>query len=385
MSAFFKRPAFHLPDGVGFSGTALLVVLALSAGGAFALRADRAAGHGHHLKRSAVGTRRSRQRRGGGRRGALPAPRIHAKPARFTDLRWAYFTFSTTVRRARFECSLDGAPFRSCPNHILYGLIEGHRRLGGGARCRSEKTSNRRRKAKAKCPKAAVRRRGRGGTRRRRRPIPRRPKRQEVCRGKGPHKRTCSVAYVVGAGKPLALGTHVFRVRIKTLQGKASKPAVWRWTILTKAELEARRKREGKNRSGGEPTAPAGRGETAVPIVRSQTFSISGSPSGLLYPGGPPLTIPLKIFNPNPIPIVITSLTVSAASSPPGCSAEENLRIVQSNVSPTNPLRVGPGETVVLPAGSVTAPTIQFLDLPVNQDACKNATFPLLYTGSAQG
>lgn len=119
--------------------------------------------------------------------------------------------------------------------------------------------------------------------------------------------------------------------------------------------------------------------------MRAANFSISGLPEGALYPGGPALEIPLRIFNPNPVPITVTSLSVAVASSPPGCPAEENLRIVQSNVSPANPLRVGPGETVTLPTATVSAPTIQFLDLPVNQDACKNASFPLVYSGVAAG
>jgi hypothetical protein len=38
-----------------------------------------------------------------------------------------------------------------------------------------------------------------------------------------------------------------------------------------------------------------------------------------------------------------------------------------------------------LPAVGVAAPTIQLRDLPVNQDACQSASFPLSFSGSARG
>jgi len=321
----------------------------------------------------------------------LPKPLILAKPAKFTDLRWAYFTFSTKLHGARFECSLDGAPFRPCPNHVVYGLIEGHRKLGKVCkRAGRHGRSHRRPKRCGAKPRRARRHLARA----------RHPRHTMVCRQpRRRHQRRCVKAFIVGAGRPLRFGTHTFRVRVqgKGKRGKIGPPAVYTWTILTKAQLEARRREEarangrgqgggsGSGGGGGGPTGSAsqGGGENVVPIVRARNFLISGSPDGLLYPGGPALTIPLHIFNPNPQPIVVTSITVSVAGNPPGCSAEENLRLTQSNASTAQPLRVAPGETVVLPAQGVTAPTIQFLDLPVNQDACQNATFPLLYSGSA--
>ena len=43
------------------------------------------------------------------------------------------------------------------------------------------------------------------------------------------------------------------------------------------------------------------------------------------------------------------------------------------------------GGSFRLPAQGVTTPSIQLRDLPVNQDACKNARFALEFTGSARG
>jgi len=336
----------------GLSGAALIAPLALFSGAAVALSTA-------HPRQAAHG-----------RRTPPAKPLILAKPSRYTDLRWAYFTFTSKTKGVQYQCSLDGGPFRRCPDHIVYGLIEGQRRL-----------------AAATCPKAKAKLH-KGARRKRCKPLPKRnPKKkrrtQTVCRkGKG-KKRLCTVAYIVGAGRPLRLGNHVFRVRVRASSGTLSKPAIWRWTILTKAQLEARLKKTGSNGGGSGSSQPSGRGEGVVPIVRPQQFMIGGSPAGLLSPGGPPLAVPLHLFNPNPVPIVVTALVVSAEGGAPGCSPAENLRITQSNVSPSNPLRLGAGETVVLPTATASAPTIQFLDLPVNQDACKNATFALRYSGTA--
>ena len=38
--------------------------------------------------------------------------------------------------------------------------------------------------------------------------------------------------------------------------------------------------------------------------------------------------------------------------------------------------------SVTLPAQGATAPVVTMLDLPTNQDACKNATFALSYGGT---
>ena len=80
---------------------------------------------------------------------------------------------------------------------------------------------------------------------------------------------------------------------------------------------------------------------------------ISGQPEGTLFPGGPAFAIPLAIFNPNPIPIHVTSLTVTVARSPAGCSAEENLDIAQSNASAERAVSVPPDAAVTLPAQGV--------------------------------
>ncbi|HLI33156.1 MAG TPA: hypothetical protein VKU89_10530 [Solirubrobacteraceae bacterium] len=385
-------------DNVGITALATLCALALSAGGAFALGGDNGLA---------------------ARRQAPPAaPTIIDKPLRYTDLRWALFTFHAKQKDASFECSLDGSRFARCPNRVVYGLIEGRlatgsqrcTRASGGSAAGGRSGKARRRPSRCAGARRSGRRlrserrtRSKRGARRSVLACPQQPatrarraaKSGAAKRAGRARARRCTRAIILGAGRALAFGSHTFRLRAKLRGGRVSTPRSYTWTILTRAQLEAREHGaapSGRGSSGsGSTTSPGSGGgtevseggESSAPIVRARGFEISGSPAGRLFPGGPELQIPLAVFNPNPAPIRVVSLTVAVASSPPGCSAQENLKITQSDISPALPLRIAAGETVTLPAQGVSAPTIQFLNLPVNQDSCQNATFPLSYTGSA--
>jgi hypothetical protein len=150
----------------------------------------------------------------------------------------------------------------------------------------------------------------------------------------------------------LAVGRHKFSVRAVDRQGRHGTMAKVRWTVLA-----------------------------------AKDFSIAPDLSGLsaLYPGASPIALPLTVSNPNPAPILVTGLRVSVAADPPGCAGADNLALGQSSASSSSPLEVPAGGSVRLPARGVSAPTIQLRDLPVNQDACKNARFPLEFTGIARG
>lgn len=150
----------------------------------------------------------------------------------------------------------------------------------------------------------------------------------------------------------LAVGRHRFSVRAVDRQGRHSAPAKVRWTVLAAKDV-----------------------------------SIAPDLSGLsdLYPGAPPIALPLTVSNPNPAPILVTGLRVSVTTDPPGCAGADNLALGQSSASSSTPLEVPAGGSVRLPARGVSAPTIQLRDLPVNQDACRNARFPLEFTGIARG
>jgi len=149
----------------------------------------------------------------------------------------------------------------------------------------------------------------------------------------------------------LDTGRHGFAVRALDAAGNRSRATTFSWTI----------------------TRPANR-----------DFSISGNATALLYPGAPARPIALTLTNPNSVAIYVTSVQVAvSASTVAACSPASNLALTQSNASSAVPVRVPAGGSVTLPAQGVTAPTIRMVNLPVNQDACKNARFTLSYSGSA--
>ena len=150
----------------------------------------------------------------------------------------------------------------------------------------------------------------------------------------------------------LTTGSHSFSVRSASPRGKHSKTARFRWQVL-------------------EP----------------KDFSITPQLGGLgaLYPGAPAQALPLAITNPNPVPILVTSLQVRATADPPGCGSAENLVLSGSSASSASPIKVPANGTVNLPAPGASAPSIQLRDLPVSQDACQRAQFPLAFSGTARG
>jgi len=150
----------------------------------------------------------------------------------------------------------------------------------------------------------------------------------------------------------LAAGTHTFAVRGLDRRRRHGRAARFRWTLL-------------------EP----------------RDFSITPQLEGLgaLYPGASPVALPVTISNPNPAPIFVTGLRARATADPPGCASAENLVLYPADPSSPVPLRVPARGSVSLPAPGVAAPAIQLRDLPVNQDACQKARFPLAFSGEARG
>jgi hypothetical protein len=106
-----------------------------------------------------------------------------------------------------------------------------------------------------------------------------------------------------------------------------------------------------------------------------------GSGRALLpAPGAKPAPLALRLSNSSDVRRYVTRLTVAVRGSPARCRAAANLRIVQANASGRHPIRVPEGGSVILPAQGVSAPTIQLVNRPVNQDGCKGARFPLRFT-----
>lgn len=150
----------------------------------------------------------------------------------------------------------------------------------------------------------------------------------------------------------LAPGAHAFSVRAVSRAGLRGGSTRFRWKLL-------------------EP-----QGFSIVPL-RGDV--------GALYPGASPAAVPVRVENPNPVRIYVTGLRVGVGADAPGCPAAENLAFGDAGISAAAPLAVPAGGSVELPAAGPAAPTIQLRDLPVNQDACQNARFPLRFTGSARG
>lgn len=121
-------------------------------------------------------------------------------------------------------------------------------------------------------------------------------------------------------------------------------------------------------------------------VLEPKPFTVSPRPEavGPLYPGDPASPIPVVISNPNPVPITITSLKVSATGGAPGCAPGDNLELA-TPVLATGRLRIAAHGSVSLPTAKVAAPTIALRELPIPQDACKSANFSLAFSGSAGG
>jgi hypothetical protein len=122
---------------------------------------------------------------------------------------------------------------------------------------------------------------------------------------------------------------------------------------------------------GGAGTAQAG--DSADPLVVNQT----STPTGLV-PGGPAATLEGNFDNPNAsgvfvnqVTATISAVTPGADGSKPPCTAGDFDLVGPATVSDEVPPGVG--------VGSWTGITLQLLNLPHNQDNCKNATVSISY------
>jgi len=132
-------------------------------------------------------------------------------------------------------------------------------------------------------------------------------------------------------------------------------------------------------------TPPPSKMEAKHPAPEPQEFSIAAleAPEDL-YPGLPPRPIPVRISNPNSVAIEVTALRAAIEGAPADCAAD-NFQLQPSSASPAEPVSVPPESSVDLPTATIAAPTIEMLDLPVEQDACRGAEIPLVFSGEAQG
>jgi len=112
-----------------------------------------------------------------------------------------------------------------------------------------------------------------------------------------------------------------------------------------------------------------------------KVFVISGNVDGL-FPGGS-ATLPLRIRNPLTTSIRVDTLTLIAGAANPGC-APANLAAGPSLAPLNNLYTITLSPALVIPTGkTVDGPQLPITLRPSAPDACQNATFPLVYGGTA--
>jgi hypothetical protein len=182
--------------------------------------------------------------------------------------------------------------------------------------------------------------------------------------------------------KGLKPGPHVFSLAAK--KGRLlSERVKWHWKIV------------GDGRPGGGPTTPSST-PTSTPSTNPQTgtpvdgsFRITGNVEGLLAPG---VMRPVNVSFTNPwdfritvsaLQITVRDTTFSGGAVNPWCRGSANLLVIRPlGAQPQIP----PHRTRSLAQLGVPQsqwPVVYMPNLPTNQDACKNTTFSLRYSGTA--
>jgi hypothetical protein len=178
-------------------------------------------------------------------------------------------------------------------------------------------------------------------------PGPGKPRRRFQCRYDGGDWFACGSPYRLETVPP---GNHVLSVRASSRSGAQGPAASYAWRQID-------------------------------PLPISIAVRDAGE---ALYPGFPPQPLDVTVTNPNDVPVEVVRLTAGLASAPPSCPAE-NFRLTPSTASLDSPLPVPAGGSVRLPSGAVSAPSIEMLNLPVNQDACGDAELDLVFEAEARG
>lgn len=119
-------------------------------------------------------------------------------------------------------------------------------------------------------------------------------------------------------------------------------------------------------------------------IVLQGGFPVSGRVEQRFFPGAT-RSLNLVIGNPYNFPIRVTAvaITVDATTGQPGCDGPTNLSVTQGLAVPVDVPRNSTHSLLELGVDADDWPRLTMPNLPVNQDACKNATFSLAFTGQA--
>jgi hypothetical protein len=150
----------------------------------------------------------------------------------------------------------------------------------------------------------------------------------------------------------LDTGLHSFAVRALNRRNESGKAAAYRWTQLEPMDF------------------------TIDPLFGALPE---------LMPGDPAQQLPVRISNPNPAAIEVTSLTVSVIPDRPDCAADPNFAVTPSGLTSETPLEVPAGGSATLPTSTTGAPTLALRDLPTDQNSCQGASLHLVFSGEARG
>ncbi|HVY11915.1 MAG TPA: hypothetical protein VHB18_17390 [Mycobacteriales bacterium] len=138
----------------------------------------------------------------------------------------------------------------------------------------------------------------------------------------------------------------------------------------------------GQPSGGGGSGSATASGQSTSPVgaqSRPVSIQVSGSQRGGLAPG---VTSPVvvRVSNTGDKPARVTSARVLVGDASASCTAAESIRATKYNASALGAERydVAPGQSIKIPLA------ISMLDLPSNQNACKNARFPLTFQATAQ-
>jgi hypothetical protein len=290
----------------------------------------------------------------------MPTPSITAKPAKRTWRTSARFAYTDRWHRVSFQCSLDRSRFSSCARATRYPgpLPPGRhtfrvRALGSYPGREHSRTMSYTWVVDLQPPAPHIAGHPTEETSSSSATFAFTDDERHIrfqCSVDTRAWRVCSSPF---SYRRLSVGAHYFRVRALEPPAPPSPAARFDWRVVTP--------------SSGE----------------SFSISVGEIAGGLLYPGAAPQTIRITLSNPNDVSIFVTSLSVTVPSGPAGCDSATNIGLAQSDVSSVAPVQISAHGSLTLPAQGRSAPTIGLVNLPVNQDACQNARFPLSVTGSA--
>jgi hypothetical protein len=112
---------------------------------------------------------------------------------------------------------------------------------------------------------------------------------------------------------------------------------------------------------------------TGFEITSTISSSSTSQRAALLYPGAQRY-LWYTAHNPMKVPITVTSMSIAAVTSPPGCPTSD---LDYSSTTFT-------GSLVVPKSGTNSVPVpISLKDTGSNQDSCENTTFNFVYSGTA--